>query len=223
MSKSLKHIRHRVAYWIYCGHVFLFYPVNYVLMLRYQKRVYPNSVLHIAYMTHLIHNTVKVLREHGMKADYLAIGKSGVTWDHADYHFIPSRWPHVRAIQEFWWFWRVLAKYEVIHTHYTHTLSRNGWELALCKRMGRKVVIHYRGCDIRDRDKNMQLHPEMNICQVCDYNATLCQEDLAKQRRQIAQKYGDLFLVTTPDMKDFVPQAIHFPFFTSLDIPPESP
>jgi hypothetical protein len=33
------------------------------------------------------------------------------------------------------------------------------------------------------------------------------------KRVALAQKYGDTFLVTTPDMKDFMPGAIHFPFF----------
>src|SRR5262249_9743660 len=51
------------------------------------------------------------------------------------------------------------------------------------------------------------------ICQECDYNASICTSKINRKRRRLAEKYGDLFLVTTPDMKDFVPEAEHLPFF----------
>jgi hypothetical protein len=88
--------------------------------------------------------------------------------------------------------------------------------------MGRLIVVHYRGCEIRDRNTNIQLHPQMNICEECDYfyessGLYACQIASILKRRQLASLYGDIFLVTTPDMKDFAPNAIHFPFFTEND------
>jgi hypothetical protein len=39
------------------------------------------------------------------------------------------------------------------------------------------------------------------------------------RRRQLAARWGSAFLVTTPDMKDFVPDAIHLPFFVTRPDP----
>jgi hypothetical protein len=78
--------------------------------------------------------------------------------------------------------------------------------------MGRRVVIHYRGCEIRDRDINVSLHPESNICQECDYSA-YCISDGIREKRRMTRKYGDAFLITTPDLKEFFPEAIYVPFF----------
>jgi hypothetical protein len=100
------------------------------------------------------------------------------------------------------------------------TPTRTGWELEFLKRMGRKVVIHYRGCEIRDRERNMTQHPAVNICQQCDYNPYICKADHNVLRRRLAAEHGDAFLVTTPDLRDFAPSAAHMPFFSPPDIVP---
>jgi glycosyltransferase involved in cell wall biosynthesis len=33
------------------------------------------------------------------------------------------------------------------------------------------------------------------------------------KKRKMIRKYGDVFLVTTPDLKEFIPEAQHLPFF----------
>lgn len=193
--------------------IFCLAPINFLLTKIKRNDVLPNSVLHISYLVHIPFYTVQQLRKQGVKADYLAIGKN-TKWTKCDYQIIPfGGLGFLRAFQEFIFFWRVVVKYEVIHMHFMLGLSFEGWELPFLKRMGRKIVVHYRGCEIRDRNKNMQLHPKMNICQQCDYNATVCTSRFNKMRRQVTNKYGDLFLVTTPDMQDFVPQAKVMPFF----------
>ncbi len=185
-------------------------PVNNVLAILRAPIKYENSVLHISYMVHIPYYTTRILRRHGMKADYLAIGGKSLWWDKYDYNFHST--PPWGPFQEFLFFWRVVAKYEVIHSHFGIMLSTTGWELPILKRMGRRIVVHYRGCEARDPQKNMALHPDVNICQLCDYNGSVCRD--GKKRVALAQKYGDVFLVTTPDMQDFMPTAIHFPFFT---------
>jgi hypothetical protein len=82
------------------------------------------------------------------------------------------------------------------------------------KRLGRTVIAHYRGCEARDREKNMMLHPVMNICQHCDYDPPVCMLPLNRIRRAAAAAHADLSLVTTPDLLDFIPHALHFPFFS---------
>jgi hypothetical protein len=104
------------------------------------------------------------------------------------------------------------------------TVSRTGWEWPLLRRMGRHIVVHYRGCEIRDRALNQRLHPAMNICEECEYNPAPCGTPLNQRRRALAREWGSAFLVTTPDMKDFVPEAIHVPFFiTRPDAPGAGP
>ena len=188
------------------------YPLNYIFLYVVRGKKYENSVLHISYMVHVPYYTVRTLRKAGLKADYLAFG-AGSTWDKSDYSISYSRWPFIKAVQEFMVFWKIVARYEIIHSHFMMMVSNTGWEYPFLKKMGRKIVVNYRGCEIRDREKNMRLHPQCNICQECDYNGRLCSGKAILHKRALARTYGDLFLVTTPDMKDFVPDATWLPFF----------
>jgi hypothetical protein len=147
-----------------------------------------------------------------MKADYLAIGGPNKTWGKSDFQFNPFRRPQLLAIREFILFWKVVAKYEVIHSHNMVFLTERGWEDRWLKKMGRSIVVNYRGCDIRDRKINRQLQPEYDICEDCDYDG-ICEKEYLGKKRLRAEKIGDAFLVTTPDLLDFSPQAVYLPFF----------
>ena len=198
---------------LYDATVYLLLPLNMLIGRMWAPAAKSDSVLHISNMIHIPHNTVRVLRRCGMAADYLAIGSSEY-WNRCDFQLRPSLVPMVRVLQEMWVLWRIVVKYEVIHCHFMITLSKTGWELPLLKRMGRKVVVNFRGCDIRSRELNMRMHPDMNICQRCDYAPHYpCQSAEVLHRRRLAEKYGDLVLVTTPDLQDFVRDSIHFTFF----------
>jgi hypothetical protein len=187
-------------------------PLNRVLVHVLRRRVLSGTVLHVSALVHVPYYTVRILREHGVAADYLAIGDSP-WWDKSDYHYQPRRLAFVSVLQEMWWVWRVVSRYEILHSHFMVTVSRTGWEWPLLREMGRHIVVHYRGCEIRNRELNQQLHPTMNICQECDYNPAPCETPLNVRRRQVAAGSGSAFLITTPDMKDFVPDAVHIPFF----------
>jgi hypothetical protein len=197
------------------------WPINIVLAAARAQQVDRGSVLHISYLGHVPHHFVHVLRRHGIRADYLAVGDSA-TWHASDYRTpTPSRWPWLTAWAEFRFFWRVVSRYEIVHAHFMVTMSRSGWEIAVLKRMGRGLVVHYRGCEARDRGRNMQLHPAVNICQECDYDPYVCRADHNVLRRRLARRYADATLVTTPDLKDFQPDARHLRFFTP-DAPTEA-
>ena len=196
-------------------------PLNWVLERWFAPRPYPNSVLHISYMVHIPYHMVRHLRRAGMRADYLAVGRSP-HWDRADYTFVPSPHPLLRVLQEFATFWRVVVRYETVHAHFMYTLSQEGWELPILKRLGRKILVHFRGCEARDRARNMALHPDVNICQDCDHKPPICGLAQSARRREQARCYGDMILVTTPDMLDFNADATHFPFFAPEDLPPSA-
>jgi len=207
---KIKRVLQTLAPMVYRFSLELLYPLNLLFVYLRKDVKYPNSVLHISYMVHIPYYTVLILRRLGMKADYLAVGSSNL-WNRSDYVTPTSRLPFVKAWLEFVFFWRIIAKYEVLHLHFMKTMSQDGWEVPLLKQMGRKIVIHYRGCEIREREKNMALHPKINICSECEYNPRPCEGQEA--RRELARWYGDHFFVTTPDMLDFVPQAEYMPFF----------
>ncbi len=191
-------------------------PVNAMLAPLLRGRVVPRSVLHISYMVHVPWHSTRILREQGWKADFLAVGTSP-HWNRCDYR-VPRSNPLTAAFREMWLFWSVVARYEVVHFHFMVTMTRSGWEVPLLKHMGRRVVAHFRGCEARNREVNMRLHPAMNICQVCDYNATVCRSPVSRKRRELAQRWADATLVTTPDMLDFMPQATVSSFFAPGDI-----
>lgn len=194
-------------------------PLNAILAVLRAGNYTPGSVLHISYMGHVPHEGVRILRAHGINADYLAVGDSPI-WNQADYRIRSARFPVAAAWREFRLFWSVVARYEIIHSHFMVTMSRSGWEWPLLKRMGRKLVVHYRGCEIRDREKNQALHPAFNICDECDYRPYICKDALTLHRRGLAGRYGDAFLVTTRDMHDFVPAATHVTFFRPAAVAP---
>jgi hypothetical protein len=210
-------IKRFVESWWYRICIALLHPANWIMHRIYRDRAQPRSVLHLSGMVHVPWQTTRLLRKRGWRADYLALGRSPI-WDQADYCRVPKT-PWWDAFDEFAWFWRVAARYEVLHLHFMTTLSRSGWELAWAKRMGRSIVVHWRGCEIRDREKNMALHPDVNLCETCDYHPRACELPVNVLRRRLAARYGDRFLVTTPDMLDFAPQAMHLPLL-SPEVPP---
>lgn len=223
MPATLKSFLLRVEAAGYAATVAVLWPVNWLLSQLLRSRVTPGSVLHVSVMVHVPAYMVRILRESGIHADYLAVGSSP-WWNEADYHFTATRLPILSVLNEMWWVWSVVSRYEIVHSHFMMTVTRSGWEWRLLSAMGRKLVIHYRGCEIRDREKNLALHPRINICQECDYRPYVCKTPFNRARRPLAARYGNAFLVTTPDMKDFAPQAQHIPFFvTRPDLPAAPP
>lgn len=194
-------------------------PANYLLAQMLEHRV-SGSVLHVSALVHVAYDTVATLRAHGIAADYLAVGDSP-WWKDADFHYQPRRMGPLTVLLEMWWVWRVVSRYQIVHSHFMVSVSRTGWEWPLLRKMGRSIVVHYRGCEIRDRDVNVRLHPAMNICQECDYNPAPCATPLNVSRRRLAAQWGSAFLVTTPDMKDFAPNALHIPFFVTSRTTPQ--
>jgi hypothetical protein len=190
-------------------------PLNWLLSRCFRNRRRTGSVLHISEPVHIASYTVDLLRAHGIDAAYAAIG-TNTHWTHYDFRLHPSGVPAIRVLQEFIFVWRIVAQFETIHCHFGITGTANGWELPYLKSMGRRIIYHFRGCEARDRTVNMARHPEMNICQDCDYSPTICESSTSKLRRRLASQYADHVLVTTPDMRDFLPEAEHFPFFAPM-------
>lgn len=195
--------------------ILLLAPINYCLAFVLKSIFIKKSVLHIGPMVHTIFDTVKLLRANGWKANYLSIQPSNEIWEKADYILEKKTNPCFQALSDFIFFWKIVACYQVIHSHFYILLSSSGWELPILKKMGRTIVFHGRGCHMRSKELNEKINKEdqYNICKCCDYNMQSCASDAVVRRRVLARMYGDKFIVTTPDLKDFMPAANVLPFF----------
>lgn len=195
------------------------YPLNFLLSRLFRKRFTSGSVVHIGEMRHLQHSLVQALKERGFDATYVACGSSR-HWSDCDVHLPHLKNPFHAAIRDTFILWNVVARHEIIHCHCMMGVSHYQWEFPLLKGMGRKIVAHWRGCEARERDKNMALHPVLNICQDCDYTPDyLCAARENVRRRKAARLYTDAHIVTTPDIKDFYPGAVHLPLLQPPDLP----
>ena len=186
--------------------------------LRAKKAV--TSVLHLSLISHKPFMLSRAMREQGLKSEYFAINADAaptlnVGWDYA----IPSNVPpQRRRMLESFYLWTVLARYDVIHSHFKTFLSHEGWELPYLKRLGKVLVIHARGCDFRYRSLNMARRPALNICQECDYPVGSCDTEYQHSRVATAERFGDVFFVTTPDLRDFVRDSEHVPFIHPVGV-----
>ena len=131
-------------------------PTGAVGKLRRRDRV--RSVLQLSIISHKQFMVSRALRRHGLKADYFALNvgaSTGILDVGYDYSFPASVSPRKRRLLEVYYLWTVLARYDVIHSHFKSLLSADGWEFDYLKRLGKVVVFHYRGCDVRHRSLNL--------------------------------------------------------------------
>jgi hypothetical protein len=193
----------------------------YSLRARLRRRTTVRSVLQLSIISHKPFMLSRVFRSQGLKSSYFALnmnvggGILNVGWDYGLRAGIP---PGRRKLLECFYLWAVLARYDVIHSHFKTFLSESAWELDYLKRLGKVVVSHFRGCDVRHRSLNMRLQPVLNCCQECDYPIGSCDTPYQHSQVALALRYADLRFVTTPDLIDFVPESEHIPFIHPVGI-----
>lgn len=177
------------------------------------------SVLHVSIISHKQYMLSRLLRRRGINSSFLALNTSedsrlGIGCDFS----IPIQMGGIRRkLYSLWLLWFVMARYDVIHYHFNSFLFEDAHDLYCLKKIGKKIVIHFRGCELRCRSINMRKNPDLNVCQDCDYPTGAC--DNAHQSAMIgfARQYGDMFFVTTPDLLDFFETAEHMPFTAPVE------
>ncbi len=97
-------------------------------------------------------------------------------------------------------------KWDVFHFHFGRTLvPPHNPDAPLYHLLGRKVIYHYHGCDVRNRAHMLSTH-ERSTCTECQ---PFC---LPKRQHRIlaeAQRCADAELVSTPDLLASAPRAQH--------------
>ena len=97
-----------------------------------------------------------------------------------------------------------IGKWDVFHFHFGRTLvPPHNFDLPLYHALGKKVVYHYHGCDVRNRAHMLATHARAT-CTECD---PFC---IPKRQRRIlgeAQRLADAEIVSTPDLLESAPRA----------------
>lgn len=177
-------------------------------------------VLQFSIISHKPFMLSREIRRLGIHSDYFALNADASYLNIGyDYSLSSKIHPLRRRFLEVYYLWGVMVKYDVIHCHFNSKLTPSGKEFDYLRRLGKLIVFHYRGCDIRHKSKNMRLNPVLNCCQKCDYPPGSCDTQEQQDKISISKKYGDLFFVTTPDLLDFAPYATYIPFIAP-DIDP---
>ena len=99
---------------------------------------------------------------------------------------------------------RHARRWDVFHFHFGRTLvPPHNPDLPLYHALGRKVVFHYHGCDIRDRAHMLATHARA-ACTEC---RPFCLPRRQARIRAAARRFADAELVSTPDLLESAPRA----------------
>jgi hypothetical protein len=108
---------------------------------------------------------------------------------------------------------RHAGRYDVYHFHFGRTLvPPHNPDLPLYHAFGQKVVFHYHGCDVRNRAHMLATHTHAT-CTEC---APFCNPERQRVILASAQRHADLELVSTPDLLESAPRAMHLPVAADL-------
>ncbi|WP_165190999.1 glycosyltransferase [Caulobacter soli] len=101
-----------------------------------------------------------------------------------------------------------MLDYDIFNFHFGYSLWGDGLEdIRFLKMAGKKVVMHFHGCDIRDSKVVQRKYP-INACQACWPMA--CNRNRL-QAREVARGLGRRAVVYTPDIQEFAPNATFLP------------
>jgi hypothetical protein len=206
---------------IYLGNwaIFSYFYLNRKFMKGMMKR----RILQISPLTTKPYIISRVLQDLGYESHFLTIGDPSKYWlkygdkgydlniDSAKYSYLR------RPFNELFQFWKCVSHYDVFHYHFLTSFFPlfSFCELKYLKRLEKKIVFHFRGCDIRERAPTAGKY-ELSCCTECDYPSEACMNAFKEKNRRLAKTYGDLFLVTTPDLLQYIPEAHHLPFMRDL-------
>ena len=99
---------------------------------------------------------------------------------------------------------RHVGRWDVYHFHFGRTLvPPHNPDLPLYRMLGRKVVYHYHGCDIRNRAHMLATHARAT-CTEC---APFCLPKRQQRIRREAARFADAEIVSTPDLLESAPRA----------------
>jgi len=134
------------------------------------------SVLHVGSIAGVPQELSRAERRLGLKSDVISFQPHPFDYD-VDF-FRPTRLPFpLRYIERLHAISKIAGNYEILHFHYFSVLPF-GLDLPLWKMLGKKIVFHYHGDDIRNKGEG-----------------------------RLSRHYAGFVLVSTPDLLAWSPRA----------------
>ncbi|MCZ2356166.1 MAG: hypothetical protein LC115_05665 [Bacteroidia bacterium] len=120
----------------------------------------------------------------------------------------------------FLFFLRALIRYDIFHFlsgELILTYKYRDLELFLYKLLGKKVIMHFVGADIRSvkyskwKNDNLKTYLETKI------NPFPMSDENQLKLINLSKKYADKIIVSTPDLLQIIPDAIYIPVFIDIE------
>lgn len=103
---------------------------------------------------------------------------------------------------------KYIEEFDVFNFHFgSSLLGQSLDDLAFLKRLGKKIIMHFHGCDIRDSKAVLRKY-DVSACHNCMPMACNANRDIAHEK---SIKYADAIVVYTPDLVEFVEGAHWIP------------
>jgi len=113
-------------------------------------------------------------------------------------------WTPWRQVRKAFALLHLRKSYDLFHFYYGESLLARHRDLPMLKRAGKRIVFHFRGCDIRMRGLELARRATC-ACKDCP---APCSSDPEKESlRDLARRLADRTLVATPDLLEWVPEA----------------
>ena len=93
--------------------------------------------------------------------------------------------------------------FDVFHFHFHATFAPDHTDVALLAALGKRIIFHLHGCDIRDPRRARSEHA-LSACKECPYP---CMVPVKLRLPATLKRYADATLVSTPDLLEFVDRA----------------
>lgn len=103
--------------------------------------------------------------------------------------------------------------FDVFHFHFGTSFLPRHLDLPLLRAMGKKIVFHFHGCEIRDK-AHMLAHQRLATCTECD---PFCFPARQAKLRALAARYADRVFYSTLDLGASVPRGAHLPLAIESD------
>lgn len=122
----------------------------------------------------------------------------------------------VKVLKVLQFFRKSINNYDVFHFNFGQSLidypySFNYLDLPLLKRLEKKVIITFQGCDMRRRNYNLD-NFDISCCKECDNISCGKYDDKKAARLQEALKYADRVFVLNPDLMHYSPRLEFMPY-----------
>jgi len=109
----------------------------------------------------------------------------------------------------------LIPRVDVLHLTGGRTLLPYMVDLPLARKLGKTVIVHFHGCEIRQTARSAG-RPGVH-CYECELRPKC---DIGKQlgRLRMAKEFADAILCSTPDLLAAVPEAIYLPNPIDVDL-----